>query len=103
MRRNTTQRTEAIKAVISAAAVAATLAGWAAIATQPSPLATAADDPAAALVELPPIPTLVPLAGSGSTGDSLAAPAHQAPALREVSAPPAIARPAAIAITRSSR
>jgi hypothetical protein len=74
-----------LKSLISAAAVAVTLGGWAVIArADPAPA------PEAARVEvsesLPPIPTIVPLGN--------------APAARPAPAP---ARPAPITVTRSSR
>lgn len=90
-----------LKALISAAAVAATLGGWAALA--PRPTAEPQVAPAAELAQpAAPLPTLVPLEGaSPQAGSPL--PAEPSPALREVSAPPAPARPAPITTTRSSR
>lgn len=76
---------QGLKMIISAAALAAALGGWAALTAQGPAPATRLDAPDAAL---PPIPTLVPLVGTDG-----GLPPRVSPA----------ARPAPLAITRSSR
>jgi hypothetical protein len=98
-----------VKFLLSAAALAGTVGGWALIthsaaATQPQPAAAAV---VAAPVDLPPLPTLVapPAAGSvpaaaqpgAQTSAQVTAPSAPPP-LRVVSAPPA-----PVTTTRSSR
>jgi hypothetical protein len=71
-----------LKTLISAAAVAATLGGWAVIArADPAPASEAA--PVVVSESLPPIPTIVPLGNAPIA--------------------PAAARPIPITVTRSSR
>jgi hypothetical protein len=91
-----------LKMAIGAAAIAATLGGWAALAAEGTPT-TAAEvaAPPDWLLEPPPIPTLLPVADLPQRGPDAGAVAP-APALGEVSAPP-LARPRPVAITRSSR
>ena len=90
---------EGLKMVVSAAAGALTLGGWAALTAASTPASTA-DAPPPVLLEQQPIPTLVPLVGVPASDVA----AHgAAPALREVSAPPVTTRPAPVTFTRSSR
>lgn len=109
-------RTRSIKLAISAAAVAATLGGWAALTVgEAAPAAVAglpahamAASPPAWLLAPPPIPALpevAALATDGAGGAPLARPdpVDAVAPLRAVSAPPAPARPAPITVTRSSR
>jgi hypothetical protein len=89
---------QGLKLILSAAAVAATLGGWAALTTATPPAAETSSPPTS-LLEQPPIPTLVPLAGARASDTALVA----APALRQVSSPPVTNRPAPVTLTRSSR
>lgn len=86
----------AARLLISAAAVFATVAGWALLALETRHLAAPAPAPAAAAVPddpFPPLPRLVDTAGSS------ARPAPGPFGLRTVSRPP----PTPVAVTRSSR
>jgi hypothetical protein len=101
-----------VKMLITAASLAATLGGWAVFAytearpitSQPQPAVIAlASRASVTALNLPPMPTLVPLpdpsaiaAGSQSSAAPAAPPA---PTLRVVSAPP----PAPVTLTQSSR
>jgi len=113
-----------IKALIAAASVATTLGGWAVFASAAPPADPTAPPPLSLVAALPPepaplvLPTLGPLptvvpapTWAGEVAQVPVAPpavvitpptVSPAP-LRRVSAPPAPARPAAIARTRSSR
>lgn len=114
---------QGLKFVISAAAVAATLGGWAALShqtPQSNPVSAAASAPAvvgtppAWLLEAPAIPTSPPVtelvtntgtalvAQAPTAAAPVAAPAVVAPQLRAVNAQPA-APPAPVTSTRSSR
>jgi hypothetical protein len=90
-----------IKILISAAALASTIGGWA-LFTFKQEAATLATPPSLAL-ELAPLPTLVARSSMpevAAVGQSAAAPA---PALRRVSAPAFSSAPAPVTVTRSSR
>lgn len=94
-------RTQAhgLKLAIGAAALAATVGGWAALAPQTPPATLPAPATASApewLLAPPPVPTLAPVA---SLDGAPAAPAPRQPA---VAAAPAF-RPAPLTVTRSSR
>jgi hypothetical protein len=96
-------RARELKMVLSAAAVAATLGGWAALAADTPPTTAVAAAPQSQQLELPPAPTVVPLTGEATANPEAAQPAPQPQVLRDVSAPPAASWPAPIASTRSSR
>ncbi|MCX7860036.1 MAG: hypothetical protein N2385_08100 [Chloroflexus sp.] len=90
-----------LKWAISATALAVTIGGWGWLAAQ-NPLATATavvEQPAQQQVQLPAVPTLVPLNLPASDAATASAPAQ--PAVREVTIP--VSRPAPVARTRSSR
>ena len=98
----TRARNQGLKLAIGAAALAATIGGWAAFTAQ-APQATAAPvaavaQPPAWLLEPPAIPTLQPLLGQSAvtTADTASAPAQFSPSVP-------VARPAPITVTRSSR
>ena len=98
----TRARNQGLKLAIGAAALAATIGGWAAFTAQ-APQATTAPaaavaQPPAWLREPPAIPTLQPLPGqsAATTADTAAAPARLSPSVP-------LARPAPITVTRSSR
>lgn len=98
----TRARNQGLKLAIGAAALAATIGGWAAFTVQ-APQATttpaaAVAQPPAWLREPPAIPTLQPLLGqaSATTADTAAASSQLS-----VSAP--VVRPEPITVTRSSR
>lgn len=115
------------KMLITVGALAATLGGWSVLGLKParvaevasppaSVIATPAQSPPDAMLSLPPLPTLVPAPASlasnrpvvqvPASGSTMGQPAgvQPAPALRVVSAPPAVAPPPApVAITRSSQ
>lgn len=101
IRQNRSSRTKGLKSLLSAAAVAATLGGWTALSIGNPPPAPEVVVPQAQ-VELPPIPTIVPLLAT-TIDDHTASTARQVPELRDVNVPPAVSRPAPIVITRSSR
>ncbi len=97
------------KILVTAGALAATLAGWAALtwreagsAASAAPLTSGVEaELAAAGVALEPLPTLVPLASSPVVSDIVVPPLPtMQPVLRSVSAPP---RPRVVVMTRSSR
>ncbi|PDV99660.1 hypothetical protein [Candidatus Chloroploca asiatica] len=104
------QRTQGVKLMISAAALAATLGGWATLSSQATPemvaapVAAVVSAPPAWLLNPPPIPTLQAI---GTTPAAVQVPGTQpvvvapAPALREVVVAPA--RPAPVTTTQSSR
>lgn len=105
------QHMQTTKLVISAAALAATIGGWAVLSTQPAPGVVGTSDVAVVspppdwLLMPPSIPTLQPVVGTISEVQVPIAPAPvstaPAPALREVTVPPA--RPAPVTVTQSSR
>ncbi|NCC35527.1 MAG: hypothetical protein EOM24_26475 [Chloroflexia bacterium] len=102
------QRTQGIKLMISAAALAATLGGWATLSSQATPemvaapVAAVVSAPPAWLLNPPPIPTLQAIGTTPATAQApVTQPVVDAPALREVVAVPA--RPAPVTTTRSSR
>lgn len=119
-----------VKQLITAASLAATIAGWALLTPreQPAQPVAAAQvapaDPQAAPIALDPpvVPTLAPVAAAATAAPRAERPARQAapiapaaaapaapaapvaaPALREVTAPPPAAAPAPVTSTRSSR
>lgn len=110
--------TQTLKLVISAASVAATLAGWALLAGHATPATAQTELPAGAAVVAPPpawlaeppvIPTLQPLTALAQPGEAAGFQNTNPPALREVSAPVTVnppvqaQRPAPVVVTRSSR
>lgn len=110
--------TQTLKLAISAASVAATLAGWALLAAHDTPATTQIEPPAGAAVVAPPpawlaeppvIPTLQPLIGVAQPADAAGFQSANPPALREVTAPVTVnppvqaQRPAPVVVTRSSR
>ena len=91
-----------IKLLISAAALAGTIGGWALFTLKQEAAALMAPPPSLALA-LAPLPTLVARSSVpevAAVGQAVAAPA---PALRRVSAPAFSSAPAPVTITRSSR
>lgn len=96
---------QGLKAVITTAAVAATIGGWAALAHHRTPASSATATPTSgAAINPAPLPTLVPL--MLPTANTAVAPEREAalPALRDVQPqPPIVERPAPVTITRSSR
>lgn len=92
-----------VRLLLSAAAVSAIVGGWAGLANAELAMATESPPPAVAMVELPPIPTVLPLDApmglqDGSTPSYAAAASNPPAPLRRVTAPP---QP--VARTRSSR
>lgn len=110
--------TQTLKLVISAASVAATLAGWALLATHNAPATTQTEPSAGSAVVAPPpawlaeppvIPTLQPLTALVQPGEAAGFQSANSPALREVTAPVTVnppvqaQRPAPVVVSRSSR
>jgi hypothetical protein len=96
--RKPTSAAPGVKLLMTAAALAGTLAGWAALAANEGVAAVAASS--GPVIQAGALPTLVaPPKSSGVA--ALAAPT---PALRRVNAPPALAGPSSpVTVTRSSR
>jgi len=90
-----------IKLLISAAALAGTIGGWALFTLKQEAAALATTPPSLAL-ELPPLPTLVARSSAPEVA-AVGQAAAPAPALRRVSAPAFSSAPAPVTITRSSR
>jgi hypothetical protein len=95
-----------VKTLLSVASVVATVGGWALLAQGAPPATTAATNisavSAADALNLPPVPTVVPVPDLGPGQTSVA---PRAPSLRSVAAPAPVQREvrAPITITRSSR
>lgn len=103
-----------LKLVISVTAVAATLGGWALLASRDAPagaaqtaeaVPTAVSAVPAWLLAPPAIPTIQPLvlAGAQQPAAGAAGSAQIPGALRQAGVPAVVARPAPIVVTRSSR
>ncbi|WP_322495874.1 hypothetical protein [Chloroflexus sp.] len=96
-----------LKWAFSATALAVTIGGWGGLAAQnpPEPAATVAvvEQSAPTTLQLPTVPTLVPLNVPSSGSVTASAPAQSQPAVREVMIPAPVTRPAPMARTRSSR
>jgi hypothetical protein len=90
-----------VKALITAAALAGTLGGWALFTIKQEATALMAP-PTSVVLQLPPMPTLVARFDAAGVAP-VAQAAAPAPRLRQVSAPALSSSPSPVTVTRSSR
>ncbi|MCJ7706526.1 MAG: hypothetical protein MUO38_02795 [Anaerolineales bacterium] len=91
-----------VKALITAAALAGTLSGWALFTLKQEAAALMAP-PTSVVLQLPPMPTLIARSAAAGVAPVAQAAAAPAPALRRVSAQAFSSAPAPVTVTRSSR